>query len=407
MLRVRPDRAPPGSVLAAPVYHPSQRATVLLAPGTKLEQGTIDRLAAFGCRDIWIKIDKLYEVGDYHSTAVLEARERLAADLDFAFRALIRSDVPEFDPDAVRPAVDRLIERVNERPATGILAHELSFTKPALVRHSANVAYLCLLLSLKIDFYLIRERPKLPASSARDPLPLVMAGALHDIGMLAVPPETRHRVRATGDEEDTEWRLHAGIGYALLRGKVDPAAATAVLNHHQAFDGSGFPPKRGGHGEIIPLAGSSIHVLARIVSCCELFERVRYPKDDGPPIPTLDALNAMLTEPLASKIDPIVRTGLFSAVPPFAPGTVVTLADAIDAVVLSWRPSDPCRPMVATLDSVLSEDTSIERVDLAEESGLSITHHEGRDVRDHLFNASVIQTERRGPPSQAEAGKAA
>jgi len=256
MLRVRPDRAPPGSTLAAPIYHPQQRGTVLLATGTKLEAGTLDRLARFGCESIWIKIDKLKPIEEFHSDDIRAARERLAADLDSAFRSLVRSKSPEFNADAVRPSVERLIAAVGARPNAGLLIHELSLTKPGLVRHCANVAYLSALLGQRLDFYLIRERPKLPASSARDPLPLVMAGALHDIGMLAVPPQVRERVRQSGDEEDTEWRVHAGIGFAMLKGRVDPAIATAVLNHHQAFDGSGFPPKRGGHGETIPLAGS-------------------------------------------------------------------------------------------------------------------------------------------------------
>lgn len=407
MLRVRPDRAPPGSTLAAPIYHPQQRGTVLLATGTKLEAGTLDRLARFGCESIWIKIDKLKPIEEFHSDDIRAARERLAADLDSAFRSLVRSKSPEFNADAVRPSVERLIAAVGARPNAGLLIHELSLTKPGLVRHCANVAYLSALLGQRLDFYLIRERPKLPSSSARDPLPLVMAGALHDIGMLAVPPQVRERVRQSGDEEDTEWRVHAGIGFAMLKGRVDPAIATAVLNHHQAFDGSGFPPKRGGHGETIPLAGSGIHVLARIVACCEQFERARFPSDERPPIASIDALNALLTEPLANKIDPIVRTALFGAVPPFPPGTVVTLSDAIDAVVMSWRASDPCRPVVATLDSVLSEEASLERVDLAEEGGLSITHHEGRDVRERLFDASVLQTERRGPPKDTDLGDAA
>ncbi|MEM0983621.1 MAG: HD domain-containing phosphohydrolase [Planctomycetota bacterium] len=390
MIRVRTDKVPAGSLLACPIYHPQRRNTVLLTRDSKLETSALERLIEFGVRDVWIQNNKLQEIEECFSIKLQAARENLAHELATSYESLVRMESPEYEPGPVKRACEEMIETVTEYSAAGLMIQEIDTQKPSLARHSADVAYLTLLMGMKLDFYLIRERPKLPPSAARDLNPLVLAGALHDLGMLAVPPDVRRRFQITGDEEDTKWRVHTGLGFALLKGRVEPATAAAVLNHHQAFDGSGFPPRRGGHGETIPISGHNIHVFARIIACAERFERLRYADETQPPIPMVEVLSKMQQEPIASKVDPLILNAMLAIVPPFAPGTVVTLNDEIECVVVTWRPLDPCRPVVATMESLLNtESAELDRIDLFDDDALQITHHEGTDIREHLFGPPV------------------
>jgi Bacterial Ig domain/HD domain len=91
------------------------------------------------------------------------------------------------------------------------------------------------------------------------------AALLHDVGKLRVPGEILTKAGAPSDEEWRVLREHPAFGAEL----VDPLAgwlgewALAVRDHHERWDGHGYP--RGLSGEQISLAG-------RIVAIADVFD---------------------------------------------------------------------------------------------------------------------------------------
>jgi putative nucleotidyltransferase with HDIG domain len=89
-------------------------------------------------------------------------------------------------------------------------------------------------------------------------------GLLHDIGKIGTPPEILDKPgRLTPDEANT-MRLHVRIGARIL----EPIAAYAdvipiVLQHHEWFDGTGYPDG---------LAGEAISLGARIFAVADCFD---------------------------------------------------------------------------------------------------------------------------------------
>jgi putative nucleotidyltransferase with HDIG domain len=90
------------------------------------------------------------------------------------------------------------------------------------------------------------------------------AGLLHDIGKIGVPADILEKTGKLTDHEKQLIYEHVRLGARIL----EPIAAFAeiipiVLQHHERFDGKGYP---GG------LAGEAIHLGARILAVADTFD---------------------------------------------------------------------------------------------------------------------------------------
>ena len=99
------------------------------------------------------------------------------------------------------------------------------------------------------------------------------AAALHDIGKLFVSVSYLHKPGALNEDEWEIVRQHPVWGHAMLSPCQHPSlrlAAMVALQHHENWDGSGYP-----HG----LSGEDIAIESRIVSICDVYDALR---DDRP-----------------------------------------------------------------------------------------------------------------------------
>ncbi|MFC3711117.1 HD-GYP domain-containing protein [Sphingoaurantiacus capsulatus] len=95
------------------------------------------------------------------------------------------------------------------------------------------------------------------------------AAALHDTGKLFLRRAMLEAPRALDAAEEAEVRTHTTIGHAALSRMQDPAlalAAKVALQHHEAWDGGGYP-----YG----LSGDAICAEARIVALCDVYDALR------------------------------------------------------------------------------------------------------------------------------------
>jgi HD-GYP domain-containing protein (c-di-GMP phosphodiesterase class II) len=284
------------------------------------------------------------------------------------------------------------MDRLIASPRAAVFVQEVVDRGDPALSHASTVAFLCVLMGLKLDDYLIVERTRLTSHVARDVSALGVGAMLHDIGMLRLPPEVLDRWNRTLDESFEPWRVHVQIGYELVKDAIGPAAAAGVLHHHQKFDGTGFPARKRLDGQEERLAGSDIHVFARIISVADLFDRLRHPpgaEPGAPPTPVVRVLKQLQDPPYSRWIDPMVFKALLAVVPAYLPGTMVMLSNGMRAVVTEWFADDPCRPNVQTIgDPTVDFDKggqASEKFVLRQTPGLSIIRAEGQDVANDNF----------------------
>lgn len=98
---------------------------------------------------------------------------------------------------------------------------------------------------------------------------IFIASPMHDIGKIGIPD---HILLKPGGFEPDEWEImktHATMGAEILGKSKSPylkMGAEIALNHHERWDGRGYP--NGKQGESIPLA-------ARIMNICDIYDALR------------------------------------------------------------------------------------------------------------------------------------
>ena len=120
--------------------------------------------------------------------------------------------------------------------------------------HVKRVAEYSKLLALKVG---------LSSDKAEE---LKMASPMHDIGKVAIPDSILNKPGKLTFDEFEIMKTHAELGYEMLRHskqKLLRSAAIVASEHHEKWDGSGYPNKK---------SGEDIHIFGRITAIADVFD---------------------------------------------------------------------------------------------------------------------------------------
>jgi response regulator RpfG family c-di-GMP phosphodiesterase len=101
---------------------------------------------------------------------------------------------------------------------------------------------------------------------ARDVADLRQAAPLHDVGKIGIPDAILNKPGKLTAEEWEVMQTHARLGYELLNTsdkRVLQLAAVIAHEHHERWDGKGYPQQ---------LAGSQIHIAGRISALADVVD---------------------------------------------------------------------------------------------------------------------------------------
>ena len=101
---------------------------------------------------------------------------------------------------------------------------------------------------------------------------LFVGAPMHDIGKIGVRDGVLKKPGPLSDEEFDEMKLHTVLGYDLLKNSEKHLMRMAGVishEHHEKWNGKGYP--RG-------LIGDDIHIFARIVALCDVFDALSNPR---------------------------------------------------------------------------------------------------------------------------------
>lgn len=167
--------------------------------------------------------------------------QRLIASLGAALDQAFVSNTVEVDFYDCRRTDTSIIRRMWETRNCTVWIGQVAGADRPFVRHCGNVAYLSMLMGMRLDFYLVREHRAFPRR-AKDLTSLGVGGSSSTTSACCASSRRRREVQLHPR------RLRPSVPIALRsrlrhgpRQARDPASAAVVLHHHQRHDGTGFP----------------------------------------------------------------------------------------------------------------------------------------------------------------------
>ncbi|MCC6680300.1 MAG: HD domain-containing protein [Phycisphaeraceae bacterium] len=384
MLRVDVRHARPGMSLALPILNPAAPGRILLRVGYEMTPEVLGRLNELGIRQVWVRYPSLNFLEKFIDPATIQKQSAVVEQISSTFEKLQTESTARLDYDQYTQSIGELIQQLISNPATAVFLGDIAEDANDLMRHSSAVMYLALLMGLKLEGYIVRERKHVAPDRAKKLRSLGLGAMLHDIGITMLPDDVREQYQQTGDESDPVYREHTTLGYRLVREQVEPTVSNILLHHHQRYDGSGWS----GGGYPV-LHENRIHIFTRIVALADQYDRLRHPLG-GEPQPAVRALAALRREPLIDQFDPSTLAALFAIAPPYPPGATVRLSDGRFAVCVDHLPEQPCRPKVQIINDPAKlncDDAPGETLDLSSEQcdSLLVVEADGCDVRKDNF----------------------
>lgn len=216
--------------------------------------------------------------------------------------------------------------------------------------HSLNVTMLSLMLARNLGV------PQEAVSA------LGIGALFHDIGRSEIPSRILLKTEPLTQAEQHLYEQHCDYGVAL--GKklgFSPAALSIIQQHHEMFDGSGYPRH---------LKGDDIGLLARIVGLANYYDELCNPPNIAHALMPHEALSLMFAK-LRGKFDPRLLQLLIRQLGVYPPGTVVQLSNGAVAMVATVNTGQPMKPILMVYDESVPRDEAI-LIDLSLDSDLNI-----------------------------------
>lgn len=137
--------------------------------------------------------------------------------------------------------------------------------------HSKRVGEFCEALAIKMHF------------DNEDINKIRLAGLMHDIGKIAIDEGILNKVGQITQIEFDEIKRHSEIGYRILSSVYEfSEIANFVLEHHERWDGQGYPKG---------LNGNEISIQGRMICIADAYDAMTRERTYKEKLSVLEAIN--------------------------------------------------------------------------------------------------------------------
>jgi len=317
----------PGMITAQNIF--TKEGVLLLSIGTTLSSGHIVQLHYLGLPSIYIKnpltanstSDAISEIVPQHTRAQAIQAVHTAFEDVLVTR---RIDSAQFKKIAAC-----LIDEIIKNNCAMIHLTDIRSRDGYLFGHSVNVCVLAALTGFHLGYSMAQLKE------------LALGALLHDTGKMLIPKEILTKPGPLTADEVTIMNRHPGYGFEILsvQREIPPSAAQVAYQHHERFDGNGYPRN---------LRGTDIHEYARIVAIADVYDAITSDRCYREGLLPHEAYEITVSQSRAH-FDPAILKTFLSQIAIYPVGCIVRVNTGEIAVVTKVIPGLQTRPILQTI----------------------------------------------------------
>jgi len=279
------------------IYLPANKKYIkYTAAGDTIDAERIDKLKKNKVNNIFVPVDQMKQFYDYTAQQLktlntpggkmseTERKEKLETAVRDLITGMFVTDSSEATIEAGRMMVSDCQEIVNSfimNNSPGDWYSKISKNignATDAYSHSTAVSTFASLFSIGLQM--------------GKPEDLAVAGMFHDLGMSDVPMEVQNKPEEQRSAQEKKlYQMHPEISVKIMKERkliVPPTVMSAILQHHEKFDGTGFPKQ---------LPGNRISIEAQIVALADRFDYLTREENGKKKVSPYEALEIMMKEP--------------------------------------------------------------------------------------------------------------
>lgn len=331
MRRISLDSIQPGMYLSKPLIAPD--GTVLLHEGIEIKERYIQYLRKQGITDLYI---------DDEETKDIQVEDVITPDLRQEAMKTALTVVDEFhvgkdvELDKVKAVVSEMIDQLGQKPEIMVHFVDIRRKEDYMFSHAVNTCLLSVMTGMALGY---------DEKQLED---LGLAAMLHDIGKIRFSRKLAKKNPGHLTEAELE-EYHQHPFYALEILKEHPTISMDVVNacfqHHERWDGSGYP---------MGLEGEVISEYAQIISIADVYDRLTAGTPYRRPTPVYYVV-AILNKAAGQYFNPTLVQKFTENIAIYPIGTTVKLNNNQIGVIIDVSKGNKSTPIVRIMSS---EDSS-------------------------------------------------
>ncbi len=325
------DSMEPGKKLGRPIYN--EKGTLLLGAGVAVSSRYLRRLKEMGYSSVYIE-EKGYEDIEVNDVVSDKTRMEAVSAISETFESVrggdVRSDKVSLDRGKVTGVADKIVDDLTGSGDQLMDLIDLKSFDNYTFMHSVNTSVLTVLTAASVGQFTAME--------LRD---MALGAMLADIGKAHIPIEVVQKKGRLTPDEFAQMKKHVQIGYELLlhKSQMKPLVASVALQHHEYYNGSGYPNS---------LPGEKIHIYSRYVALADVYDSLTSDRSYKRRLPPLVGLE-YLKLGSGTHFDPACLEHFIGHVAPYPAASTVLLNTGEKAVVVKNNIKNIGRPQVRVL----------------------------------------------------------
>lgn len=304
---------------------------ILAKKGATITQKYIDNLSQYEIPFLYV-MDEYSEDVHPHCTITSKTRNEATQSLKQLYLAVQKGQKGLYHKalQACLDSIDKLTEDVIAEKIDLYDVFDIKMIENYRYQQPVNVTIISLIIG------------KTMSLTSLEMYRLAVGAMLHDIGSMFIPEDVLNKQGKLTDAEYKLVQTHTEEGYRFAKDEFNLPMRSylAILQHHERYDGTGYPMQK---------AGEDISPYGRIVAIADVFDALSSRRRQREALNPAQAFKTIV-EGVGTQFDPVFVRAFMERVSPYPIGYTLKMPDGKVGIVVENFQGKPFNPSVRVIE---------------------------------------------------------